>query len=54
MEQKELVKTATEADGALKANNFDKAEQIADALTRYNRLGGVGPQWRDRMAPRSL
>lgn len=41
MKQNELVKMASEADEALKANNLDKAEQIAEALTRYNRSAGL-------------
>lgn len=41
MKQNELVKMAAEADEALKANNLDKAEQIAEAISRYNRSAGL-------------
>ncbi|MFM8865967.1 MAG: tetratricopeptide repeat protein [Limnohabitans sp.] len=41
MKQNELIKLAQEADEALKANELDKAEQVAVTLTRYNRSAGL-------------
>ena len=41
MKQNELMKLAAEADEALKSNLLDKAMEISEVISRYNRSAGL-------------
>ncbi len=41
MKQNELMKLAAEADEALKNNQLDKALEVSEVISRYNRSAGL-------------